>query len=66
MKWSALIKTLREKLLLSQTEMADLLGVSFVSVNRWENDKNKPTIKAKRKIKELCIKNGIEFDIVEK
>lgn len=61
MKWSALIRLLREKLLLSQTEMAELLGVSFVSVNRWENDKNKPTIKAKRKIKELCIKNGVDL-----
>ena len=66
MKWSALIRLLREKLLLSQTEMEELLGVSFVSVNRWENDKNKPTIKAKRKIKELCIKNGVDFNIVEK
>ena len=51
MEWSLIIKKLRETLLLSQTEMADLLGVSFASVNRWENGKNDPTIKIKRKIK---------------
>lgn len=44
------IKQLREYLCLSQTEFAQLLGVSFVSVNRWENGHFEPTIKAKRKI----------------
>ena len=62
MKWAKLIKDLRDKLLLSQVEMANLLGVAFASVNRWENGKNEPTIKAKRKIKELCDQNGINID----
>ena len=62
MKWAKLIKDLRDKLLLSQVEMANLLGVAFASVNRWENGKNEPTIKAKRKIKELCVQNGINID----
>lgn len=51
MDYSNLIKELRNKMLLTQTEFADLLGVSFGSVNRWENGKYEPTIKAKRKLK---------------
>ena len=40
MDYSNLIKELRNKMLLTQTELADLLGVSFGSVNRWENGKH--------------------------
>ena len=61
MDYSSLIKRLRAKLILSQTELANLLGVSFSSVNRWENGKHEPTIKIKRKIVELCEKNHIEL-----
>ena len=53
MDYSNLIKRLREKLILSQTELANLLGVSFSSVNRWENGKHEPTIKIKRKLNRL-------------
>lgn len=56
MNYSELIKKLREKLMLTQTEFADLLGVSFSSVNRWEKGHYEPTMKIKRKIKELSEK----------
>ena len=59
MTYSKKIKTLREVMLLSQSELAELLGVSFVTVNRWENDKYEPTIKIKRKLNELFIKHNI-------
>lgn len=62
MKWNEIIKKLRNKLLLSQTELAELLNVSFAAVNRWENGHNEPTIKVKRIIKDLCEKNGINID----
>lgn len=62
MDYLALIKDLREKLLLTQTELAEELEVSFASVNRWENGRTEPTIKAKRKIRELCIKNHINME----
>lgn len=62
MNWSKIIKELRNKLLLTQTEMGELLGVSFATINRWENDHYEPTIKVKRKIKELCVKNNINFE----
>lgn len=62
MKWSKIIKDLRNKMLLSQKELANLLGVSFASINRWENGHNEPTIKVKRKIKELCNKENMNID----
>jgi transcriptional regulator with XRE-family HTH domain len=36
------IKQLRHRLALSQTAFAERLSVSFTTVNRWENGKNKP------------------------
>ncbi len=58
--------TLRNKLVLSQEEFAKLLGVSFASVNRYENGRHEPTIKVKKKIIELCKKNKIELVMEEK
>ena len=59
--YQRLVIELRNKLVISQTELADMLGVSFASVNRWEKGHYEPTIKVKRKIIELCKKNDIEL-----
>jgi putative transcriptional regulator len=59
MSYADTIKALREKLLLTQMELAAKLGVSYASVNRWENGKCEPTMKAKRKIKNLCLKEEV-------
>ena len=44
------IKDLRKRLNLSQEEFAQKLGVSFTSVNRWENGQAKPSKLAKKQI----------------
>ena len=62
MHYAKLIKRLREKLILSQTEFAEILGVSFTTVSRWEKGVHSPTIKVKRKIVELCKANHIEME----
>jgi|BioPla2DNA2_1021312.scaffolds.fasta_scaffold106695_2 DNA-binding XRE family transcriptional regulator len=62
MDYSKLVKTLREKLILTQSELAEMIGVSFTTVNRWENGKHEPTIKAKRKLNTLFIENKIIRD----
>lgn len=49
-------------MILSQAELAELLGVSFASVNRWEMGHHEPTIKLKRKIVVLCKKHKIRID----
>ena len=59
MEYSQKIKLLREKMFVSQKELAETLGVSFVSVNRWETGKFNPTIKAKKKLNQLFIQYKI-------
>lgn len=62
MTYQEAIKKLRKKLILSQGEFAELLGVSCQSINRWENGKHEPTIKVKRRIVELCKDNNIYLE----
>lgn len=62
MSYAEAVKKLRNVLILSQTEMAKLLGVSFQTVNRWERGTHKPTIKAKRKLAPYFKKYKIEVD----
>ena len=50
------IKKLRLKMMLSQTEFAELLGVTFESVNRYENGRSRPTFRVQRRLSELCKK----------
>ena len=54
------IKQLRKNMMLSQEELAQVLGVSFSSINRWENGKHEPTIKIKRKLKALFKEYNVE------
>lgn len=44
------IKTLRQKFNLTQVHLAELMGVSFASVNRWENGQTKPSVLAWQQI----------------
>ena len=44
------IKRLRARLELTQNRLAELLGVSYVSVNRWENGQSRPSALAWQKI----------------
>lgn len=55
------IRRLRAKMNISQEKLAELLGVAFSSVNRWENGHNEPTIIAKEKLKQLFTDNNIEI-----
>ena len=59
MNWAGSIKLLRNKMLLTQEELAKKLGVSFASVNRWENSEHEPTMKIKRQLMKLMIKYGV-------
>lgn len=62
MKYADAIKKLRMKLMLTQSEFADLLGVSFGTVNRWESGKYAPTMKVKRKLDPYFKKYSIEVE----
>lgn len=63
MNWKDSIKSLREKKMnLSQEEFAKVIGVSFASVNRYENGHFEPTIKVKRRILELLKEYDVRID----
>ena len=51
-----LVKSVRKQLELSQEDLARELGVSFATVNRWENGKVKPSKLAKARLDEFCAK----------
>ena len=46
------IKSIRKKLSLTQTQFARQLGVSFATVNRWENKRHIPSKLAQEKMEE--------------
>jgi DNA-binding XRE family transcriptional regulator len=59
MTYAERIKKLRSVMLITQKELADLLNVSAVTVNRWEKQRFEPTIKIKRKLSVLFLENNI-------
>ncbi len=61
MKSSDIIKDIRSRLGLSQTELAEKLGVSFATVNRWEKGHCAPSQIALGNIKRLCADNKIDY-----
>lgn len=57
------IKMIRHKCLMSQMEFAEVLGVSFATVNRWESGRSKPNFKTMKLINKFCEARGINFDV---
>ena len=49
-----MVKEVRRQLALSQEELAHALGVSFATVNRWENGKTIPSKLAQRQFEQFC------------
>lgn len=62
MTYTDAIKKLRNKMLMTQTEFAEFLGVKFGTVNRWEAGEYKPTMKTKRKLAPLFKEHNIEVE----
>ena len=61
MKTSYIIKSIRDILGMSQTELAEQLGVSFATVNRWENGHCEPSKIATQAMKQLCSQRDIDY-----
>ncbi len=60
-----LVKEVRRQLGISQEELAHELGVSFATINRWENGKTTPFKLARAQFNSFCdkmVKQGkLEF-----
>lgn len=48
-----IVKRLRSAMGLTQEQFATRIGVTFSTVNRWENNRGKPSPLASRRIKDL-------------
>ncbi len=55
MNYQKMLKQYRAKMFLSQNDLARMLKVSVVTVNRWENGHFEPTMKVKRKLHRLFV-----------
>ena len=62
MEFSEKIKYVREQLSMSQEDLARALNVSFATINRWENSKNKPVRMAQEAFRAFCEKNNVSFE----
>ena len=56
---SVQIKKIRESLNKTQEEFATLIGVSFVTINRWESGEVKPSPIARRQLERIRKRHGI-------
>ncbi len=54
--FSTLVKEVRSQLGISQEELAHELGVSFATINRWENGKTTPFKLARSQFELFCKK----------
>ena len=62
---STSLRSLRAKLALTQEQLADRLGVSFATVNRWEAGASKPQRAQAQAIAALIAESGIETEMDE-
>ena len=53
-----LVRALRERLGLTQEKFAARLGVTFPTINRWENGRAKPSPLAVKQIEDLLAEMG--------
>ena len=66
MSFAEKVKLVRTKLKLSQEDLARELGVSFATINRWENGKTMPTKKHLCIIENVLKEHNIDFkELVE-
>lgn len=52
--FSERVKKVRSQLYMSQEDIAHAIGVSFATVNRWENGKSSPSKLAQKSFDNFC------------
>lgn len=60
MDFSQVVKNIRNRLNMSQEQLAREIHVSFATINRWENGKNSPNMLAKKALYDFCREKGVE------
>lgn len=57
-----LIPDIRNRLKVSQEELAKMIGTSFATVNRWENDHSVPNKSAQLRLYDVCRENNVDLE----
>ena len=60
------VKYVRQILNISQSKLAKTLGVSFATINRWENSKNEPSKLAQNSFYDFCENNFVDVEKLKK
>lgn len=61
MTFGEMVKYARKQLSMTQTELAKALGVSFATVNRWENGQVNPSSLAQKAFEDFCESSFLAF-----
>ena len=64
--FSEQVKHVRKILDYSQDKLAQILGVSFATINRWENSKKTPSKLAQKSFYDFCESNFIDVEELKK
>lgn len=60
------VKTVRVLLQLTQTDLAEQIGISYATVSRWERENRTPHLAMVGKFYSFCMRNGIEIKTTKK
>ena len=63
MNFAEKVKFVRTELKLSQEDLARELGVSFATINRWENGSYNPSRLAKKAFEDFCNDKNVNFEV---
>jgi len=63
MTFAEKVKFVRGQLYLTQKQLAEKLGVSFATVNRWESQGIEPKFLMMKKFDDFCKNNKIVFEV---
>jgi len=66
MYFREIVKTVRQRLNITQEQLAHCLTISFSTINRWENGHTLPSKLAKMRFLEFCEQKNIDKKIIDK
>ena len=58
----SIIQDIRERMNVSQEELAKLIGISFATVNRWENGQSSPNKAAQLRLYDVCKEHKVDLE----
>ena len=59
------VKTVRIFLQMTQTQLAEQIGISYATISRWERENRTPHLAMVGKFYSFCMRNGIEINTIK-